>query len=134
VLEQDLVAIGVRTVLLIDMAGNIITQYDNGNCSSYDLRSLAVLASANSVAMDIMARSLGEKEFSLHLLKGKSKTAHFTKVDNRFLLITVSDRDVSLGQLRLKIAEAVGKMKEVSEILRDVFLRVPLPLGFSGQV
>ncbi len=132
VLEKNLVGIGVRTVLLVDMAGNIVTKYDSGDCTTYDLWSLAVLASANCVAMDVMAGSLGEREFSLHLLKGVSKTAHFTKVGNHFLLITISGCDVSLGQLRLRIGEAVRKVREISESVRDMFLRLPLPLGFVG--
>ncbi len=132
VLKHDLIGIGVRTVLLVDMSGNIVAKHDNGGCSSYELWSLAVLASANCVAMDVMAESLGEKEFSLHLLKGANRTAHFTKMGKYFLLITVSGRDVSLGQLRLRIREAVRKVRDISESVRDMFLRLPFPLEFAG--
>jgi len=133
VLEQDLVAIGVRTVLLVDMAGNIIANYDSGDCSSYELWSLAVLASANCVTMDVIAGRLGEREFSFHLLKGVNRTTHFTKVGKRLLLITVTDRDVSLGHLCMKIEKVAGKIKEISETMRDMFLRLPFPMEFAGE-
>lgn len=133
VLEQNLVGIGVRTVLLVDTSGNIVAKYDSGDSIGCELCSFAVLASVNCAAMDVMARSLGERKFSLHLLKGRNKTAHFSKVGNRFLLITISDHDVPLGQLRLRIRETVRKVREISESARDEFLRLSFSLGFAGE-
>jgi len=133
VLEEELVGIGVQTVLLVDMAGNIIAKHDGENCGSSELWSLAVLASANCITMDVMARNLGEREFSLHLLKGVSKTAYFSKVGSQFLLITVFGRDVPLGRLRMKVRETVGKIREISETMRNMFLSLPFPLEFAGE-
>jgi len=112
VLEEDLIKSGVHSVLLIDMAGNIIAQRDNGNCE-HDLYSLAALASANFAAVDTMAKIVGEEEFSLLFHKGERENIHFSKVSNEFLLITIFGKEVSLGLLRLKVAEAVEKVKEM---------------------
>ncbi|MDM8524438.1 roadblock/LC7 domain-containing protein [Desulfococcaceae bacterium HSG8] len=112
VLSEDLVRSGVHSVLLIDMAGNIIAKCDNGNCD-HDLYSLAALASANFAAVDTMAKIVGEEEFSLLFHKGQSESIHFSKVNNEFLLITIFGKEVSLGLLRLKVTEAVEKINSV---------------------
>lgn len=112
VLQDDLVESGVHSVLLIDMAGNIIAKGDNGNCE-HDVYSLAALASANFAAVDTMAKIVGEDEFSLLFHKGEKESIHFSKVQNDFLLISIFGKKVSLGLLRLKVAEAVEKIKDV---------------------
>jgi len=112
VLGEDLIKSGVHSVLLIDMAGNIIAKCDNGNCD-HDLYSLAALASANFAAVDTMAKIVGEEEFSLLFHKGEKESIHFSKVNNEFLLITIFGKEVALGLLRLKVAEAVEKINSV---------------------
>ncbi|MGE0087523.1 MAG: roadblock/LC7 domain-containing protein [Desulfococcaceae bacterium] len=112
VLMDDLVASGVHSVLLIDMAGNIIAKGDNGHCE-HDVYSLAALASANFAAVDTMAKIVGEDEFSLLFHKGEKESIHFSKVQSEFLLISIFGKQVSLGLLRLKVAEAIEKIKEV---------------------
>ncbi len=112
VLGEDLIKSGVHCVLLIDMAGNIIAKCDNGRCQ-HDLYSLAALASANFAAVDTMAKIVGEAEFSLLFHKGENENIHFNKVNEEFLLITIFGKEVSLGLLRLKVAEAVEKVNSV---------------------
>ncbi len=112
VLGEDLIKSGVHNALLIDMAGNIIAKSDNGSCE-HDLYSLAALASANFAAVDTMAKIVGEEEFSLLFHKGEKESIHFSKVNNEFLLITIFGKAVSLGLLRLKVAEAVEKINAV---------------------
>ncbi len=112
ILQENLVESGVTSVLLIDMAGNIIVHRDNGHCS-HDIYSLAALASANFAAVDTMAKIVGEEEFSLLFHKGENENIHFSKVNNEFLLITIFSKEVALGLLRLKVAEAVGKINRI---------------------
>lgn len=112
ILMEDLVESGVHSVLLIDMAGNIIAKGDNGHCE-HDVYSLAALASANFAAVDTMAKIVGEDEFSLLFHKGEKESIHFSKVQSEFLLISIFGKQVSLGLLRLKVAEAIEKIKEV---------------------
>lgn len=112
ILEQELISSGVHSTLLIDMAGNIIAKSDNGNCD-HDLYSLAALASANFAAVDTMAKIVGEEEFSLLFHKGEKESIHFSKVNLDFLLITIFGKEVSLGLLRLKVAETIDQINKV---------------------
>ncbi len=114
ILQDDLVDAGVTSVMLIDLAGNIIAQRDNGECD-HDIYSLAALASANFAAVDTMAKIVGEQEFSLLFHKGENENIHFSKVLNDFLLITIFSKKVTLGLLRLKVAEATERIKEIWE-------------------
>lgn len=114
VLQKDLVEIGVNSVLLIDLAGNIIAHRDNGHCD-HDIYSLAALASANFAAVDTMAKIVGEQEFSLLFHKGESENIHFSKVQQDFLLVTIFGKKVTLGLLRLKVAEVIDKINGIWE-------------------
>jgi len=109
VLLEDLLDVGVHSVSLIDMAGNIISTVDNGE-NKLDLYSLAALAAGNFGAVSTMAGLIGEEEFSLLFHKGKKENIHFSKVTDEFLLITIFGKEVSLGFLRLKVAEATEKL------------------------
>jgi len=110
VLQQDLIDVGVGCVFLIDMAGNIIANQDNGE-SRHDVYSLAALAAGNFGAVSAMAKIIGEGEFSLLFHKGKRENIHFNKITDEFLMITIFSNDISLGFLRLKVNEAVERIK-----------------------
>jgi predicted regulator of Ras-like GTPase activity (Roadblock/LC7/MglB family) len=112
ILTSDLVESGVHSVLLIDMAGNIVATLDNGKCK-HDVYSLAALAAGNFGAVSSMAKIVGENEFSLLFHKGQNENIHFSKVNAEFLLITLFGKEVSLGFLRLKVAEAISKLNQV---------------------
>lgn len=116
ILHSDLIDIGVHCVFLIDMAGNIIASFDNGE-SKHDVYSLAALAAGNFGAVSAMAKIIGEDEFSLLFHKGKDENIHFSKILTDFLLITIFGNDISLGFLRLKVAEVVIKIKRHLEII-----------------
>jgi len=105
-LQQDLIENGVRCVFLIDMAGNIIANLDNGE-KQHDIYSLAALAAGNFGAVSAMAKIIGENEFSLL----------FNKITTEFLLITIFGNDISLGFLRLKVSESVEQLKVVLDTI-----------------
>ena len=113
-LQKDLIDIGVRCVFLIDMAGNIIANRDNGKVK-HDVYSLAALAAGNFGAVSAMAKIIGEGEFSLLFHKGKKENIHFNKIMTEFLLITIFSNEISLGFLRLKVTETVEKIKQILE-------------------
>ena len=116
ILNQDLIDNGVRCVFLIDMAGNIITNLDNGE-KQHDIYSLAALAAGNFGAVSAMAKIIGENEFSLLFHKGEKENIHFNKITTEFLLITIFGNDISLGFLRLKVSECVEQLKDILKSL-----------------
>lgn len=103
---------GVNHIMLIDMAGNTIASCDNGK-KKLDKLAFSALAAGNFAAVDAMAQLVGETEFSLLFHKGEKASIHFSRVDDAFLLITMFDKEVSLGLVRLKVAEAI---REISDI------------------
>ena len=111
-LGQNLIDLGVHCVVLIDMAGNIIAELDNGEMKP-DVYSLAALAAGNFGAVSAMAKIIGEDEFSLLFHKGEKECIHFSKIMTDLLLITIFGRDMSLGFLRLKVAEATEKIEKI---------------------
>lgn len=112
VLSEELIALGVRCVLLIDLAGNIIVNLDDGDLE-HDIYSLAALAAGNFGAVSAMAKIVGEEDFSLLFHKGERESIHFSKIDDELLLVTIFGKDVSLGFLRLKVTEATKKIKKI---------------------
>lgn len=118
ILQNDLVDIGVHCVFLIDMSGNIIASMDDGE-NKHDIYSLAALAAGNFGAVSAMAKIVGEGEFSLLFHKGKKENIHFSKVLSEFLLITLFGNEISLGFLRLKVAEAVERITKILEPVQE---------------
>ena len=112
VLTDELLSIGVHNVIVIDTAGNTISQLDRGECSC-DVASFAALAAGNFAAVDAMAKLVGETEFSLHFHRGESESIHFSRVNEDLLLITIFGNDVSLGFLRLKTVEVIESIREI---------------------
>ena len=106
--------LGVRSVFLIDMAGNIIANKGNGE-DRHDIYSLAALAAGNFGAVSTMAKLIGEEEFSLLFHRGQKESIHFSKLSDDFLLITIFGKALSLGFLRLKVSEAGGKIAAILE-------------------
>jgi len=110
ILEKALIDIGVQTVLLIDLAGNILISLDNGKVN-HDVASLAALAAGNFGTVCAMAEIIGEEEFSLLFHKGKNRSINFSKVNEELLLIIIFGKDISLGFLRLKVTEIINKIQ-----------------------
>ncbi len=103
-IEETLISAGVHTVLLIDEAGNIVANCGK-NYGTMDVMSLAALAAANFGATSQMAKLIGEDDFSLLFHKGKKDSIHFSRIGDQFILITIFGDDVSLGLVRLRVAQ-----------------------------
>lgn len=112
ILGEELLELGVQCVLLIDLAGNIIVNLDDGKIE-HDIYSLAALAAGNFGAVSAMAKIVGEEDFSLLFHKGEKESIHFSKVADDLLLVTIFGKEVSLGFLRLKVTEAINKIREM---------------------
>jgi len=112
ILEQELIQLGVKSVMLIDMAGNILVSLDDGQ-THHDEYSLAALAAGNFGAVSAMAKIIGEQDFALLFHKGENDSIHFSRVTEDLLLIAIFGANVSLGFLRLKVAEAIRRVLDV---------------------
>lgn len=112
ILKENIIDLGVNCVFIIDMAGNVISDLDDGKIK-HDIYSLAALAAGNFSAVNAMAKIIGESEFSLLFHKGETENIHFSKVMDGFLMVIIFDNNVSLGFLRLKVAEAIKKLKKI---------------------
>ena len=112
ILLTDLIASGVHCVLLIDFAGNIIAQGDDGR-SLIDVYSLAALSAANFGAVEAMAKIVGQEEFALLFHKGETGSLYFSKVNNELLIISVFGKEIILGLLRMKVADAILKIQQI---------------------
>lgn len=110
ILAKELIDVGVQSLLLIDLAGNILISLNDGRVR-HDVYSLAALAAGNFGAVSEIAKLIGETDFSLLFHKGEKESVHFSRVADNLLLITVFGKEVSLGFLRLKVAEAIEKIK-----------------------
>ncbi len=113
ILNDKLIKIGVDCVIIIDMAGNIITTAKANNKAKYDVYSFAALAAGNFATVDAMAKLVGENEFSLLFHKGTESNIQFAKIDDELLLITMFGKNISLGFLRLNVAEAIEQIKKI---------------------
>lgn len=112
ILQDYLPETGIHSVLLIDMAGNIIAEHESED-TNHDIPALAALSAANFGAVNAMAQIVGEQEFSILFNKGEKENIHYSRVMEDFLLVCVFDNEVSLGLLRLKVAKAIGKIVEI---------------------
>lgn len=112
ILEKDLMDLGVHSVFLIDMAGNIVASKESDH-GKHDIYSLAALAAGNFGAVSTMAKLIGEEEFSILFHRGKKESIHFSKVAGDFLIIIIFGKELSLGFLRLKVAEITEKIAAI---------------------
>jgi len=109
---SNLIDTGIDNVIFMDMAGNTIAKYDNGK-KKLDSIAFAALAAGYYAAVDAMAQLVGESEFSLLFHKGEKSSIHFSKANDDNLLITMFNKDISLGLVRLKVSEAITQINEV---------------------
>ncbi len=111
-INEALIEAGVHTVLLIDQAGNVVASCGKSR-KDLDITSLAALAAANFGATSQMAKLIGEDDFSLLFHKGKRDSIHFAKVGNDLILVTIFGDEVSLGLVRLRVAELTSSIEKI---------------------
>lgn len=109
---RRLIDAGIDHVIFMDLSGNAIAKHSNGK-TDLDATAFAALAAGNFAAVDAMARLVGESEFSLLFHKGEKSSIHFSKVTEDTLLISMFGKDISLGLVRLKVAETIQEMNQV---------------------
>ena len=109
-LSQEVMTEGISSVLVIDSAGSLICNV--GHKIDLDAVSLAAVAAANFAATEQIARLIGESDFVLLFYKGHNESFHFSRVGTEYIIVTIFDNQLSLGLLRLKIAEVAQVLEE----------------------
>ena len=101
-LDCELIQNGIASVVLIDLAGNILTNLSNGE-HDFDMYCRASLAAGNFGAVTALLSHLGESELTLLFNQGQMLNIYFRKLLVNYILIAVFDKSISLGYVRLKI-------------------------------
>ncbi len=114
ILFEELIDAGMHQATLTDTSGNIIGHQDDGY-KPYDTSALSILAASNIGSLNAMSKLLGEDEFPLFILKGKSDNIYFNKVTEDLFLLTIFSHELSLGFVRIKIGNAVKSIKKLIE-------------------
>jgi predicted regulator of Ras-like GTPase activity (Roadblock/LC7/MglB family) len=110
-LDCQLVQNGITSVVLIDLAGNILTDLSNGE-HDFDTYSLASLSAGNFGAVTSLLDQIGEPELTLLFNQGQMLNIYFRKILADHLLIVVFDKSISLGYVRLKMDMIENVLKE----------------------
>ena len=110
-LYGELVQNGITSVVLIDLAGNILTDLSNRE-HDFDTYSLASLSAGNFGAVTALLDQIGEPELTLLFNQGQMLNIYFRKLLTDYILIAVFDKSISLGYLRLKIDTLKNLFKE----------------------
>ena len=101
-LDCELIQNGIVSVVLIDFAGNILTNLSNGE-HDFDMYSLASLSAGNFGAVTALLNHLDEPELTVLFNQGQMLNIYFRKLLADYILTVVFDKSISLGYLRLKI-------------------------------
>ncbi|MBI5249759.1 MAG: roadblock/LC7 domain-containing protein [Desulfomonile tiedjei] len=109
-LSQEVMTEGISSVLVIDSAGSLICNV--GHKIDLDVVSLAAVAAANFAATEQIARLIGETDFVLLFYKGHNESFHFLRVGAEYIIVTIFNNQLSLGLLRLKIAEVAQVLEK----------------------
>lgn len=109
-LANEVMTEGISSVLVIDNAGTLICNI--GDNLELDVISLAAVAAANFAATEQIARLIGEREFVLLFYKGHNESFHFSRVGDEYIIVTIFNNSLSLGLLRLKIAEVAQVLEK----------------------
>jgi predicted regulator of Ras-like GTPase activity (Roadblock/LC7/MglB family) len=110
-LTKEVLAEGISTVLIIDNAGTLIVNI--GSKVDLDVVGLAAVAAANFAATEQIAKLIGERDFVLLFYKGHSESFHFSRIGTEYIIVTIFDNELSLGLLRLKIAEVAQVLEKM---------------------
>jgi predicted regulator of Ras-like GTPase activity (Roadblock/LC7/MglB family) len=109
-LDSELIQNGITSVVLIDLAGNILTNLSNGE-HDFDLYSLASLTAGNFGAVTALLDQIGEPELTLLFNQGQMLNIYFRKILADYILIVVFDKSISLGYVRLKMDSLENLLK-----------------------
>ncbi|HID32564.1 MAG TPA: roadblock/LC7 domain-containing protein, partial [bacterium (Candidatus Stahlbacteria)] len=81
----------------------------------------ATLSAADFAATSQLASIIGEKEFAHLYHQGEKENIYITIVGDRVILAVVFDKRTTLGMVRIKIKQVVGRLERIFE---DIFTKI----------
>lgn len=103
----------VRTAMLLDRAGRLITQA--GERGAFDVITFASLAAADFAAGDQLAVLLGDREFASLYHHGEHQSMYLADIGGRAILAALFDAHTTLGLVRVMSRRYVPQLDEVFE-------------------
>lgn len=103
----------VRTAMLLDRAGRLITQA--GEHGAFDVITFASLAAADFAAGDQLAVLLGDREFASLYHHGEQQSMYLADIGGRAILAALFDGHTTLGLVRVMSRRYVPQLDEVFE-------------------
>ncbi len=113
VLERLLRESVSKCVYLVDKAGQLVAAC--GETKDIDATSLASLTAGNIAATGGLAKTIGEKEFSLLFHEGVSDHIHISLVAQKLILVVIFDKRSSIGLVRLRVKKACEELAKLIE-------------------
>lgn len=113
VLERLLRESVSKCVYLVDKAGQLVAAC--GETKDIDATSLASLTAGNIAATGGLAKTIGEKEFSLLFHEGVSDHIHISLVAQKLILVVIFDKRSSIGLVRLRVKKACEELAKLME-------------------
>ncbi|HFQ81952.1 MAG TPA: roadblock/LC7 domain-containing protein [Desulfobacterales bacterium] len=111
-IDDKLIRAGVKKVMIIDEAGNIITECGHDPAIT-DPTALAALTAANFGATAQIARLIGEEDFTLLFHKGENSSMYFLRLDEELIMLSIFSDEVSLGLIRCRADELLTPVKNI---------------------
>ncbi len=100
-----------EAIIFCDANGNTVTY--RGQILGLKLSTVSALAAGNYSATREMAKLIGEpSSFRFLLLEGERRNIYLSNVGHDFLLVTVFDKNVALGMVRVCTNRAIDDLKE----------------------
>lgn len=100
-----------KCVYLVDKAGQLVAAC--GETKEIDATSLASLTAGNIAATSGLAKTIGEKEFSLLFHEGESDHIHISLVAQKLILVVIFDKRSSIGLIRLRVKKACEELAKI---------------------
>lgn len=103
-----------EAIIFCDTNGNTVTY--RGEILGLRLSTLSALAAGNYSATQEMAKLLGEPaNFRYLLLEGERRNIYMSNVGHSFLLVTVFEKNVALGMVRVCTTRTIDDLQQVLE-------------------
>lgn len=122
ILDHKLLTLGVNDIILLDVAGNVVTTREgsarhlkDSEAPPVDPFIISALAAGNFSTTEEIAKAIGETDFNLLFHKGEHLCVHYGKINSSLILVTIFATDIPLGNIRLSV-KAVSD--EINSLLK----------------